>query len=119
MGISKRKSAASERARTEERFETLAHALLNDADRRIRQSIELTREKHFKDAVRVLDQAREGREQEQDLLELRHTIVALGLWDLVRRGLISWGGGKPQGSNPPIKVTPGPPISDWIIENRR
>ena len=26
--------------------------------------------------------------------------------------------GKPQGSNPPVEVTPGPPVSDYVSEDR-
>jgi hypothetical protein len=40
------------------------------------------------------------------------------LWRLVDDGVANWSGGKPRGSDPPIEVTPGPPISDYIIENR-
>ncbi len=38
---------------------------------------------------------------------------------LRRSGVISWGGGKPKGSDPPIPITPGPPVSDYVIEDRR
>lgn len=39
-------------------------------------------------------------------------------WLMVRQGKAEWAGGKPKGSNPPIEVTPGPYISDYIIEDR-
>ena len=40
------------------------------------------------------------------------------LWRLVDDGLAHWSGGKPKGSKRPVKLTPGPSISDLIIEER-
>ena len=37
---------------------------------------------------------------------------------LAKRGFASWSGGKPKGSDPLIEITPGPPISDYIHEDR-
>ncbi len=37
--------------------------------------------------------------------------------ELVRRGLVTWNGGKPQGLNPRVKVT-GKPVSQIILEDR-
>ena len=37
---------------------------------------------------------------------------------LTKSGFASWSGGKPKGSKRPVKLTPGPPISDYIIEDR-
>jgi prevent-host-death family protein len=40
--------------------------------------------------------------------------------DLQARGLVRWGGGKPKGLNPPLKLTgEGPTMSEMIIEDRR
>jgi len=41
------------------------------------------------------------------------------LWRMVDEGLAKWSGGRPKGSNRPIAVTSGPPVSDYIIEDRR
>ncbi|HEX5370371.1 MAG TPA: tetratricopeptide repeat protein [Dehalococcoidia bacterium] len=46
-------------------------------------------------------------------------VLDLHLQYLVDAGFAEWGGGKPTGSEPPIPVTPGPPISDYVIEDRR
>ena len=40
------------------------------------------------------------------------------LRNLVKSGFASWAGGKPKGSDPPIEITPGPPVSDYVIEDR-
>ena len=54
------------------------------------------------------------------LLEARIGLVSDAYaWRMVRLGLATWSGGKPKGSNPPIPVSPGPPISDYVIEDRR
>jgi prevent-host-death family protein len=37
---------------------------------------------------------------------------------MVREGVASWGGGKPQGAKRPIKIR-GKPISDTVLEDRR
>jgi len=56
----------------------------------------------------------------RDDLARRRTQIADGyIWRMVRLGLASWSGGKPQGSKNPVKVTPGPYISDYVIEDRR
>ena len=53
-------------------------------------------------------------------LETQLGLVSEGYaWRMVRLGLGTWNGGKPKGSNPPIPVTPGPPISDYVIQDRR
>jgi tetratricopeptide (TPR) repeat protein len=38
---------------------------------------------------------------------------------LRRKGIISWGGGKPSGAHPRVRLKDGPPLSDYIIESRR
>jgi Flp pilus assembly protein TadD len=49
---------------------------------------------------------------------MRHAALEALLWNLVEQGFASWSGGKPKGSDPPIEVTPGPPISDLIHQMR-
>ncbi len=46
-------------------------------------------------------------------------LLDLHLHSLARRKLISWSGGKPLGRKNPIKLTPGPSVSDYIIEERQ
>ena len=52
------------------------------------------------------------------VIAARRTILDNILRGLRRSGVVSWAGGKPQGSNPPIPITPGPPVSDYVIEDR-
>jgi regulator of sirC expression with transglutaminase-like and TPR domain len=49
----------------------------------------------------------------------RRTVLDLHLRKLVRKGIISWSGGKPKGFSPKLEITSGEPLSDWIIKNRR
>jgi tetratricopeptide (TPR) repeat protein len=49
---------------------------------------------------------------------LRQLILDEFLRRLSKRRVISWGGGKPKGSIPPIPITAGPPISDYVVEDR-
>ncbi len=37
--------------------------------------------------------------------------------DLVRRGIVSWSGGKPQGAHPRVALK-GKPLSEYILEGR-
>ena len=52
-------------------------------------------------------------------LKERRQVVEGYLWLLVRDGKAEWSGGKPIGSKHPVKLTPGPSISDMIHEMRR
>jgi hypothetical protein len=53
-------------------------------------------------------------------LKAKRTLIVQGdLWRMVRVGIGTWAGGKPIGSDPPIEVTPGPYVSDYVIEDRR
>jgi prevent-host-death family protein len=40
-----------------------------------------------------------------------------GLWELVRRGVVEWSGGKPKGLWPLVKIK-GKPLSQTVIEDR-
>jgi LexA DNA binding domain len=40
------------------------------------------------------------------------------LWSLVDEGFADWNGGRPRGSKQPAKITPGPPVSDYVFEDR-
>ena len=53
-----------------------------------------------------------------DLEELRQDIVDANLRRLVQKRVISWSGGKPTGPATKIELSPGPPISQWIIDSR-
>jgi hypothetical protein len=53
------------------------------------------------------------------LLKKRHQIVEGDAWRMMREGLGTWNGGQPRGSKNPVKYSPGPYISDYVIEDRR
>ena len=57
--------------------------------------------------------------QKEQVLIRRRQILDASLWNLVKSGFASWSGGKPEGSKNPIKITPGPPVSDYLIQDRR
>ena len=57
-------------------------------------------------------------EEEQIAEQTRHAELDAVLWRLAQEGFASWSGGKPKGSKHPAKLTPGPPISDYIIQDR-
>ena len=40
------------------------------------------------------------------------------LWRLVDEGIARWNGGHPKGSKNPVRITPGPPVSDYVIQDR-
>jgi Flp pilus assembly protein TadD len=55
---------------------------------------------------------------DDEVAAMRHAALEALLWNLVDQGFASWSGGRPKGSDPPIEVTPGPPISDLIHQMR-
>ena len=58
--------------------------------------------------------------QKRNELEAKKGLVSQGYaWLMVRQGVANWAGGKPKGADPPIEITPGPPISDYVVEDRR
>jgi tetratricopeptide (TPR) repeat protein len=72
---------------------------LEDADAAINEGLALA---HDADLVALLNEL-----QEEKLRRLR------------RRGIVSWSGGKPAGARPRVRVSDGPPLSDYIVESRR
>ena len=56
-------------------------------------------------------------EQDPPLWDLDR--VRWALRRLAKKGIISWSGGKPEGLDPLVKLTPGPDVSDYVIEDRR
>jgi tetratricopeptide (TPR) repeat protein len=56
--------------------------------------------------------------QDNNVLAMKRAVLKELLWSLVEEGFASWSGGKPKGSKRPIRVTPGPPISDYIVQDR-
>jgi tetratricopeptide (TPR) repeat protein len=49
----------------------------------------------------------------------RRAIVDQKLRELSDQGLGAWSGKRAQGSKNPVAVTPGPPVSDYVAEDRR
>lgn len=74
---------------------------------------------HSAEALTALDRAIELQPDDQGLVSCRRKILQELLRGLRRRGVVSWAGGKPTGSHPRIPITPGPPVSDYVIEDRR
>ena len=80
-------------------------------------------------ALVKLDKLREAHQDVDLALELkpglkeaktfRREVLDMFIWRTVEAGYAHWDGSKPKGSNPPIEITPGPPISDYVIEDRR
>jgi tetratricopeptide (TPR) repeat protein len=54
-----------------------------------------------------------------DLAALLNELRDESLRRLRRKGIISWSGGKPGGARPRVRVSDGPPLSDYIVESRR
>ena len=81
----------------------------------------LARKGHVRESLDEIDRAL-GEELDDleriELRKLRTELVDHDLWTMVKAGAATWSGGKPKGSNPPIDVTPGPPISDFIHQMR-
>jgi tetratricopeptide (TPR) repeat protein len=57
--------------------------------------------------------------QKQQAIARRRQVLDSNLRQLAKSGLISWSGGKPNEPTTTIELTPGPPISEWIISSRR
>ncbi|HXG35960.1 MAG TPA: tetratricopeptide repeat protein [Dehalococcoidia bacterium] len=75
--------------------------------------------KRYREALMAFERAlalRPGYAQARD--NRRITLEQL-LLDLVRRGIVSWRGGKPKGLDPPIVLTPGPTAAEIVIKDRR
>jgi hypothetical protein len=51
--------------------------------------------------------------------DLRHEILLAITTELAKQGLVTWNGEKPAFAHEPVVPTPGPPMSQWIIDNRR
>jgi len=90
----------------------------SDSDIRYNLALALARLGNHKEAVTLIDELPTQRVS-SELADLRKAIIEDQLWRLVDSGFASWSGGKPKGSRKPVKVTPGPPVSDYIIEDRR
>ena len=89
-----------------------------DRDPRIEKGLELAGRKAFKEAIALLDKVVAERPQSAAATGTRSRIIDLSLWDMVDSGFATWSGGKPKGSRHPVRVTPGPPISDYVHEMR-
>lgn len=73
----------------------------------------------LEEALESLDRSLEIGPREAETEASRAAIVGELLRGLRQRGVIAWGGGKPQGSDSPAKLTPGPDVSVYVAENRR
>ena len=90
-----------------------------DDDPRLAESLELAASKSFKEALATVERVLEERSDDSGAMKVRARVVELQLWDLVDAGVASWSGGKPKGSKHPVKLTPGPSITEMVFEARR
>lgn len=72
-----------------------------------------------KEALASIDEALNVIGEDEALQGCRRKILTDLLTKLADEGVVDWAGGKPKGSDPLIKLTPGPDVSDYVIENRR
>lgn len=91
----------------------------HDAGTLANLGLALVRLDRLEDAIAALDKALALEPGDAQTRSFRTLIVTELLRRLARKRVISWAGGKPKGSDPPVPITPGPPISDYVIEDRR
>ncbi len=70
------------------------------------------------EALAAVNQALALRPDDAEAQALHRELLDKVLRELVDKGFAHWSGGKPKGMKRPVKVTPGPPISDYIVEER-
>jgi tetratricopeptide (TPR) repeat protein len=73
----------------------------------------------LEDALDDVHKALQFAPNQKELQIRRRGILDAYLWRLVEGGEAAWSGGKPKGSKRPVKLTPGPPVSDYIVEERQ
>jgi len=71
------------------------------------------------DAYELIERRLASQPGNSTLQKLKRKILDAYLWRMVEEGLADWSGGSPKGSPNPVEITPGPPISDYVIEDRR
>ncbi len=72
----------------------------------------------LQEAVDAFDQSL-ALHHNETTVEARRAVLDALLRRLARRGVISGSGPKPKGLDPLVKLTPGPDVSDYVIEDRR
>lgn len=82
-------------------------------------SVTLANLDRYNEALGSINRYLALRPDDADAQALHRELLDKRLWELVAEGFARWSGGKPKGSDPGIPITPGPPISDYIIEDRR
>jgi Flp pilus assembly protein TadD len=71
------------------------------------------------DAFRDVEALKQRLPDSIDVAQRRREIIDASLHQLVESGLASWSGKRVQGSKNPIPITAGPPVSDYVVEDRR
>jgi tetratricopeptide (TPR) repeat protein len=113
--------ALSRLSRFEEALECFDGALADapaDADTLTLRASALSGLRRHEDALRAVNAARAIRPHDSRIRALHEAILHEVLRGLTRKGLARWSGGKPKGTSPLIPITPGPDISDYVIEDR-
>jgi hypothetical protein len=71
----------------------------------------------WSDVTVALEAAKSARERAQ--LAKKKGLISQGyVWRMVRHGIATWSGGKPRGTRNPVPITPGPYVSDYVVEDR-
>ncbi len=72
----------------------------------------------YEEALASVNAALALRPDDAEAQALHREVLEKRLKDLVAEGFARWSGGKPKGMKRPVKLKSGPPISDYIVEER-
>ena len=91
----------------------------DDPDALCNRAAVLTRLGRHEEALADVNRALALRPDDTAAVGLRREVLDKLLHGLARKRVISWGGGKPKGSHPRIRLSTDRPVSDYVIEDRR
>jgi len=78
----------------------------------------LERREDYYGALEAILEAAKLAPHDETLESRRKELLEKRLSQLVNEGFATWSGGKPQGLRDPVDMTPGPYISDYVIQDR-
>ena len=78
----------------------------------------MSKDSLLNDALGIVNRYLELRPDDADAKAVHDELLTARTLELNAAGVLDGVGGKPIGSSPGITLTPGPPISDYIIEER-
>jgi tetratricopeptide (TPR) repeat protein len=91
----------------------------NDPATWANRGLALMQLKRHSEGLTSIDKAIELSPADPGLITCRQQILRDLLRRITDQGVVSWSGGRPMGSRPPVAVTPGPPVSDYVSNDRR